>query len=128
MDVAWKLAPVADFQLSRMIDVVGMDKNSCHADIGRDFEIVRHVFEHGRLCGSYAVKFQKLIEGRALAEFRSILEVSIPRAASAADPMQLGWVDKKKMMHTIELVRESYGLKETIDPEAIYTNTYVAEP
>ncbi len=70
----------------------------------------------------------QLIEGRALAEFRSILEVSIPRAASAADPMQLGWVDKKKMMHTIELVRESYGLKETIDPEAIYTNTYVAEP
>ena len=70
----------------------------------------------------------QLNKDRALAEFRSILEVSIPRGASAADPMQLGWVDKKKMVHTIELVRESYGLKETIDPEVIYTDAYVAQP
>jgi len=70
----------------------------------------------------------QLKEDRALAEFKSILEVSIPRGASVGNPLQLGWVENKKMAHTIDLVRESYGLKETLDPEVIYTNAYVAKP
>lgn len=70
----------------------------------------------------------QLKNDRALSELRAILQVSIPRGASAADPLQLGWVDEAKMAHTIDLVRESYGLKQTVDPRALYTNAYVAKP
>lgn len=70
----------------------------------------------------------QLKRDRALAELRSILGVSIPRAATVSDPLQLGWVDPAKMMATVNLVRESYGLTHAVDPAALYTDEYVAKP
>ena len=65
---------------------------------------------------------------RALGELRVILSVSIPRAKTASNPLQIGGVDADKMAHTIDLVRESYGLKQAITPGELYTNKFVAKP
>jgi NitT/TauT family transport system substrate-binding protein len=65
---------------------------------------------------------------RALGEFRVILSVSIPRAKTATNPLELGWVDADKMDHTIDLVRDSYGLKQAIAPGELYTNKFVVKP
>jgi NitT/TauT family transport system substrate-binding protein len=70
----------------------------------------------------------QLKKDRALAELRSILSVSIPGATTAADPLQLGWTDAGKMARTVELVRESFGLSQQIDPATLYSNEFVARP
>lgn len=70
----------------------------------------------------------QLKKDRAAAELRSILSVSIPRGATAPDPLQLGWTEARTVAHAIELVRESFGLTQTIEPGMIYTNDFVAKP
>ena len=63
-----------------------------------------------------------------LLDLKSILEVSIPRARTAANPLQLGWVNPKKLQLAIDLMREAYDIKTTIEPTALYTNEFVARP
>jgi NitT/TauT family transport system substrate-binding protein len=63
-----------------------------------------------------------------LLDLKSILEVSIPRARTAASPLQLGWVNPKKLQLAIDLMREAYGITANIEPTALYTNDYVARP
>ena len=70
----------------------------------------------------------QLKKDRALAELRAILAVSVPRGATAAEPLQLGWIDPGKMARTVELVREAYGLTQTVEPGSLYTNDYAAKP
>jgi NitT/TauT family transport system substrate-binding protein len=70
----------------------------------------------------------QLKKDRALAELRAILSVSIPRGATATDPLQLGWTDAGKMARTAELVRESFGLTQQVDVATLYTNEYAARP
>ena len=65
---------------------------------------------------------------RAVAELQSILAVSVPRAITAADPLHLGWIDPAKMARTVDLVREAYGLSQSVDPATLFTNEYVARP
>jgi NitT/TauT family transport system substrate-binding protein len=70
----------------------------------------------------------QLKQARAVAELRAILEVSVPRGATAANPLHLGWVDPAKMQKTVDLVREAYGLTQVVDPATLYTNAFVAKP
>ena len=63
-----------------------------------------------------------------LLDLKSILEVSIPRARTAANPLQLGWVNPKKLQLAIDLMREAYDIKTTIEPTTLYTNEFVARP
>jgi NitT/TauT family transport system substrate-binding protein len=70
----------------------------------------------------------QLNKERALEELRVILSVSIPRALKVTDPLQLGWVDADKMARTIALVREAYGLTQTVAPDELYTNEFVVKP
>ena len=66
MNVIRQFAPFANFQLRRMIDVVGVNENRRHADVGGDFEIMRHVFEHGGLRWGDTVQSDKAVEGGTL--------------------------------------------------------------
>jgi len=70
----------------------------------------------------------QLKKDRALAELRSILSVSVPRGTTAGDPQQLGWTDAGTMVRTVDLVRESFGLSQQVDPAALYTNEFVTRP
>lgn len=70
----------------------------------------------------------QLKRDKALIDLKTIIEVSVPRARSASDPRQLGWVDEGKLRRTIEHVREAYDLRESIDPATLYTNAYVTRP
>jgi NitT/TauT family transport system substrate-binding protein len=70
----------------------------------------------------------QLRKERALAELQAILAVSVPRGATAAEPLHLGWVDPAKMSRTVDLVREAYGLTQTVEPGSLYTNEFVARP
>ncbi|MCC6211931.1 MAG: ABC transporter substrate-binding protein [Burkholderiales bacterium] len=63
-----------------------------------------------------------------LLDLKTMLDVSIPRARTAGNPLQLGWIDPAKLRLTIDLMREAFDLKTTIDPAILYTNDYVAKP
>jgi NitT/TauT family transport system substrate-binding protein len=63
-----------------------------------------------------------------LADLKTILDVSIPRARTAARPLQLGWIDPERLRFTIDLMREAYDMKAIVDPATFYTNDYVAKP
>lgn len=63
-----------------------------------------------------------------LVDLQTILQVSIPRAQTAANPLQLGWINPAKLQFTIDLMREAYDMKATIEPGQLYTNQYVAKP
>lgn len=63
-----------------------------------------------------------------LAGFTAILEVCIPRGRTASSALSLGWFDNGRIQKTIDVVREAFGLTQTIEPGALYTNAYVAKP
>jgi NitT/TauT family transport system substrate-binding protein len=63
-----------------------------------------------------------------LADLNRILEVSIPRARTAANPLHLGWIDEARLQLTIDMMREAYELKTPLEPRTLYTNDFVAKP
>jgi NitT/TauT family transport system substrate-binding protein len=63
-----------------------------------------------------------------LAGFTAILEVCIPRGRTADNALSLGWFDNRRIQKTIDVVREAFALTQTVEPEALYTNAYVAKP
>lgn len=67
-------------------------------------------------------------KAKALNDLTTILNNSVPRGKTVKNPLALGWVDAKKMQHTIDAVRTAYGLNQTVDAAVLYTNDYVAKP
>jgi len=63
-----------------------------------------------------------------LAGFTAVLEVCIPRGKTASTALSLGWFDNGRVQKTVDAVREAFGLTQTVEPGALYTNNYVAKP
>lgn len=77
----------------------------------------------------YFLQFNPQIKkAQALIDLRTTLDTSVPRGKAPGNPLFLGWTDAAKMKTTIDMVREAYELRQSIDPTIIYTNEYVAKP
>lgn len=70
----------------------------------------------------------QLKRDKALVDLKTILTICTPRARVALDPLHLGWIDEGKIRQMIEVVREAYDLRESIEPTKLYTVDYVSKP
>ncbi len=92
-------------------------------------ESVRWTAQNPDQAVDYFLQFNPQIKKpQALIDLSTILDTSVPRGKAAGNPLSLGWIDGAKMKKTIDMVREAYDLRQSIDPAIIYTNDYVAKP